>query len=54
MAVIFEESVTIKLSTLIKDGGSAETSITEELIASLEAVAQELVGNKVIVEVESN
>jgi hypothetical protein len=51
MAKIVEEVVIIKLSKLVKDG--VDTSIiTNDLQSALEQVAQELVGDGVVVEVE--
>lgn len=52
MAQIFEETITIKLSRLLKNDNNAESVITEELLASLVAVAEELVGDRVVVELE--
>ena len=52
MAKIIEDVLVIKFSTLVKDGGAEQTTcITEEIQAALEQVAQELVGQHVIVEV---
>jgi hypothetical protein len=51
MAKIVEEVVIIKLSKLVKDG--VDTGIvTNDLQSALEQVAQELVGDGVVVEVE--
>lgn len=51
MAKIHEEVIVIKFSSLVKDGAAEQTScITEDIQAALEQVAQELVGNGVIVE----
>jgi len=52
MAKIHEEVVVIKLSKLVKTGEGAEPVASDEIIAAIEQVAQELVGNGVIVEVE--
>jgi len=53
MAKIHEEIVVIKLSKLIKDGSSDQGKIaTEELVESLAAVAEELGGPGIVVEVE--
>jgi hypothetical protein len=53
MAKIHEEIVVIKLSKLIKDGSPEQGRIaTEELVESLAAVAEELGGAGVVVEVE--
>jgi hypothetical protein len=51
MAKIIEEIIIIKLSKLVKDDGVAGI-VTSELQSALEQVAQELVGDSVIVEVE--
>ncbi len=50
MAKIVEDIVAIKLSKIAKDDAEASTIITEEIASQLEAVAQELVGDAVIVE----
>ena len=53
MAKIHEEIVVIKLSKLIKDDSPNQGRIaTVELVESLAAVAEELGGNGVVVEVE--
>jgi len=51
MAKIVEEVVVIKLSKLVKDG-TVTGIVTEDLQVALEQVAQELVGQGVVVEVE--
>jgi hypothetical protein len=51
MAKIVEEVVVIKLSKLVKDDVVAGI-VTADLQSALEQVAQELVGDSVIVEVE--
>ena len=52
MAKIVEDVIVIKFSSLVKDGAADQTTcITEEIQAALEQVAQELVGENVIVEV---
>lgn len=52
MARIIEEVIVIKLSKLVKDSDSSTLS-TADLVSSLEQVTQELVGDTIIVEVES-
>jgi hypothetical protein len=54
MAKIHEEVVVIKISKLVKDDHDATqgTLATQDTIAALEQVAQELVGEGVVVEVE--
>jgi hypothetical protein len=51
MAKIIEEIIVIKLSKLVKDD-VIQGIVTNDLQAALEQVAQELVGDSVIVEVE--
>lgn len=52
MAKIHEELIVIKLSKLVKDSAEpAATLAGADVVQSLEAVAQELVGDSVIVEV---
>lgn len=51
MAKIIEENIVIKVSKLVK-AGAEEALISSETVAALEAVAQELLGDSVIVEVE--
>ena len=52
MAQVYQEVVVIKLSKLIKDNETSPTLATEDLVSSLEQVAQELVGAGIIVESE--
>jgi len=54
MAKIHEEIVVIKLSKLIKDSEKTnQTSlVSDDTVSALEQVAQELVGDDIIVEVE--
>jgi hypothetical protein len=56
MAKIYEEVVIIKLSKLTKDGQDAiqGTLASADVLGALEQVAQELVGEGIIVEVISN
>ena len=56
MAKIVEETVVIKLSRLVKTGEkeSKEKMPNAEIMSALEQVAQELVGDGVIVEVEGS
>ena len=57
MAHIVEETVTITFSRVFKgdgaDGSKPDSLLTEELIATLGSVAQELVGDSVVVEVKN-
>lgn len=50
MAKLQEDVLVIKISKLIKDSDQSGTALTEELIASLEAVVQELAGAGTLVE----
>jgi hypothetical protein len=52
MAKIHEEIIIIKVSKLVKESDAPGTIANEELVASLAAVAEELAGAGVIVEVE--
>ena len=56
MAQIHEEVIIIRLSKLVKSGTVESESLrdiaNEEVVAALEQVVQELVGETVIVEVE--
>ena len=52
MAKIHEEVVVIKLSKLIKGNDQGTNIANDDIVAALEQVAQELVGDAVIVEVE--
>ena len=52
MAKIVEDVLLIKFSSIVKDGSSDQiTVVTEEIQKALEQVAQELVGDSVVVEV---
>lgn len=51
MAKLQEDVLIIKISKLIKDSDDAGTALTEDLITSLEAVAQELAGPGALVEI---
>lgn len=51
MAKIHEELVVVKLSKLYKDSNSTNDILNEEIVASLEAIVQEVVGNDVVVEI---
>jgi hypothetical protein len=52
MAKLQEDVLTIKLSRLIKDSDNVGTNLSPELVASLEAVVQELAGAGVLVEID--
>ena len=51
MAQILEENIVIKVSKLVKNQ-SGETLVSDDVLAALESVAEELLGAGVIVEVE--
>jgi hypothetical protein len=51
MAKIQEEIIAIKVSKLVKDSEEAGKLVGDETVQALEQVAQELVGEGVIVEV---
>jgi hypothetical protein len=53
MAKLHEEVIIIKLSKLIKESATATTMTSDDLVAALTAVAEELAGAGVVVEVES-
>ena len=52
MAKIHEEIIIIKVSKLVKESDIPATIANDELVASLGAVAEELAGAGVIVEVD--
>ena len=54
MAKIQEETITIKFSKLVKNNDNAGNLIQNEVITAIEQVAQELVGESIIVEVIQN
>lgn len=53
MARIVEEVIVIKLSRLVKDSEVTENLASPEVVASIEQVAQQLVGDSVVVEAQS-
>jgi len=53
MAKIQEQAVVIKFSKLVKDDDPSGSVVEADVIASLEAVAQELAGQGIVVEVDS-
>lgn len=52
MAKIHEEVVVIKLSKLIKDSDPGEQIASDDIVAALQSVAEELSGPGVVVEAE--
>ncbi len=52
MAKIISENIVVSFSKIVKDSTSeAESLVSDEVLSALEQVAQELVGDSVIVEV---
>ena len=51
MAKIVEEMVVVKFSRIVKDSADTDALVSEEIEQALEQVAQELVGDSVVVEV---
>lgn len=51
MAKLQEDVLVIKISKLVKDSDSVSTALSEDLVASLEAVVAELVGDGALVEI---
>jgi len=51
MAKIVEDMVVIKFSKIVKDSDESGSPVSDEIKSSLEQVAQELVGDGVVVEV---
>jgi hypothetical protein len=52
MAKIHEEIVVIKLSKLVKDSDAGTEIASDDIVAALQSVAEELAGTGVIVEAE--
>lgn len=52
MAKVVEEIVVLRFSKLVKNEQDADVTVTPEVTSALEQVAQELVGDSVIVEIE--
>jgi len=52
MAKIHEEIIVIRLSRLVKETDQPESAVSEDLVASLTAVVEELVGSGTVVEIE--
>jgi len=51
MAKIQEEVVVITVSKLVKNDGPATEVVTDDIVTALASVAEELLGNGVVVEV---
>ena len=55
MAKIIEETITIKVSKLVKDSDAKSAEFASaDILVNLEAIAQELFGADVIVEIEKS
>lgn len=52
MAKIVEDVVVIKFSKIVKESDTSADVVTTDIQAALEQVAQELVGENIVVEVE--
>jgi hypothetical protein len=52
MAKIHEEVVVIKLSKLIRDDAAVQAIATDDIVAALQSVAEELAGAGVVVEAD--
>ena len=52
MAKIHEEVIVIKISKLVKDSADAGTIVADDVVAALQSVAEELLGDSVVVETE--
>ena len=52
MAKIHEEIVVIKLSKLVRDDAEVQAIATDDIVAALQSVAEELAGAGVIVEAD--
>jgi hypothetical protein len=51
MAKIQEEVIVITVSKLVKNDGAGADVITDDIVTALASVAEELLGNGVVVEV---
>lgn len=52
MAKIVEDHIVISISRIAKEGEELDSVVTEEVSATLEQVAQELVGKGAVVEIK--
>ena len=52
MAKIQTDTIIIKVSKLVKDSANVGTIVPEDVTAALQSVAEELLGDSVVVEVE--
>jgi hypothetical protein len=51
MAKVVEDVLVLKVSKLVRDDVSEDNIVSEEIQAALEQVAQELVGDGILVEI---
>jgi hypothetical protein len=52
MAKIYTETIVITINKLVKDDAAPTEIANEEMISALSAVAEELAGSSIVVEVE--
>lgn len=52
MAKLHQEQVTIKISQLVRDSDSAHQVLDQDTLAQIEAIVQELAGDKALVEIQ--
>jgi len=50
MSKIVEEQIIITIGRLVKEGADVESLATADLVASVESIAQELIGDAALVE----
>ena len=53
MAQIVSDAVVIEISRIAKDGEQLDSVVSEEVVATLEQVVQQLVGDGAVVEVKT-
>lgn len=53
MAKIVSDAVVIEISRIAKDGEELDSAVTQEIVDTLEQVAQQLVGDGAVVEVKT-
>lgn len=52
MAQVVTETITVEVSRLARKGQQLDSVVTEEMISTVEAVVQELVGDSAVVEIK--
>lgn len=50
MSKIIEETIVITIGRLVKEGAEVESLATQEIVTSIESIAQELIGDSAIIE----